>query len=39
MGDRELNELVIKSLTCYYLNDLINIDDVDLENTELDEKS
>ena len=35
----KLKEIDIKNRTCYYLNDLIKIEDFDLDNILIDEKS
>ena len=35
----ELQEIDIKSHTCYYFDDIININDFDLDNILLDEKT
>ena len=32
-------EIDIKNRTCYYFDDIININDLDLDNISLDEKS
>ena len=38
MGDRELREIIIKNFIYYYLNDLININDLDFEKNIFREK-
>ena len=35
----KLKEIVIKNLTCYYFKDIIKIEDFDLNNILIDEKS
>ena len=35
----ELQEIDIKNHTCYYFDDIININDFDLDNILLDEKT
>ena len=35
----ELKEIVIKNCTCYYFDDIIKIEDFDIENILLGEKS
>ena len=38
-SNNELNKIDIKNCTCYYFHDIININDLDLDNILLDEKS
>ena len=38
-SNNELNKIDIKNCTCYYFDDIININDLDLDNILLDEKS
>ena len=35
----ELKEISIKNRTCYYFDDIIKIEDFDLDNILIDEKS
>ena len=35
----ELKEICIKNRTCYYFDDIIKIEDFDLDNILIDEKS
>ena len=35
----ELKEIDIKNCTCFYFNDIINIEDFDFNNILIDEKS
>ena len=35
----ELKEIDIKNRTCYYLDDIIKIEDLNLDNILIDEKS
>ena len=37
--DKKLKEIDIKSRRCYYFNDIININGLDLDNTLLKKKS
>ena len=38
-SNKRLKEIDIKNLTCYYFNDIIQIEDFDLDNILIDEKS
>ena len=38
-GNDELKEIYIKNPTCYNFNDIIKIEDFNLENILIDEKS
>ena len=35
----KLKEIVIKNRTCYYFDDIVKIEDLDLDNSLIDEKS
>ena len=39
MGNNEFKEVRIKNRTCYYFNDIIKLEDFDLDNILIDEKS
>ena len=39
MGNNEFEEVRIKNRTCYYFNDIIKLEDFDLDNILIDEKS
>ena len=38
-SNKRLKEIDIKNRTCYYFNDIIQIEDFDLDNILIDEKS
>ena len=38
-SNNELKEINIKNRICYYFDDIININDLDLDNISVDEKS
>ena len=38
-SNKSLQEIDIKNRTCYYFNDIIQIEDFDLDNILIDEKS
>ena len=39
MEDNEFYKVRIKNRTCYYFDDIIKLEDFDLDNTLIDEKS
>ena len=39
MENNELRKVPIKNSTCYYFSDIIKLEDFDLDNTLIDEKS
>ena len=39
MENKEIKKVYIKSLTCYYFDDMINLEDFDIDNILIDEKS
>ena len=38
-SNNELKEIDIKNYKCYYFDDIINIEDIDLDNVLIDRKS
>ena len=38
-SDNKLQEIDVKNNTCYYFDNTININDIDLDNILLDERS
>ena len=39
MGNNEFRKLCIKNSTCYYFDDIIKLEDFDIDNILIDEKS
>ena len=39
MGNNEFRKLCIKNPTCYYFDDIIKLEDFDIDNILIDEKS